>query len=164
MLDTARLREMLGQTLDLAPDSIHAQVVGEHGDSSVVLWSGARVGGAPLRAWLGWAADVEERIAHEVRSAAYDVMQRKGATNHAIGLVSANVLRSMLRGERRMLTVSRVQAGALGLNGVALLLPTVIGRDGGTCVVEPAVDETEREELARSAQVLRRVISSLKLD
>ena len=162
MLDTARLRQTLGQTLNLATHSIHAQVVGEHGDSEVVLWSGARVGGVPLRDWPGWVATDEPRIALEVRRAAYEVIARKGATNHAIGLVTANLLRSMLRGERRVLTVSRVQQGALGLHDVALSLPTVVGQGGGVQVVAPAMDEAERAALAASAQVLRQAMASLR--
>jgi L-lactate dehydrogenase len=162
MLDTARLRQMLGQELDLATNSIHAQVVGEHGDSEVVLWSGARVGGVPLCDWPGWRAEFEPRFATEVRMAAYEVIQRKGATNHAIGLVTASLLRCMLRGERRVLTVSRVQDGALGLHDVALSLPTLVGRDGGTRVVEPSMSAAERAGLAHSADVLQQAMASLK--
>jgi L-lactate dehydrogenase len=164
MLDTARLRQRLGQELGLASGSIHAQVIGEHGDSSVVLWSGARVGGVPLRHWAGWQREAEPRLSHEVRSAAYEVIQRKGATNHAIGLVTANLLRSMLRSERRVLTLSRLQCGALGLHGIALSLPTVVGGEGGTQVIAPELDEAEREALARSAQVLREAGASVLAD
>ncbi|MDO9165943.1 MAG: L-lactate dehydrogenase [Rhodoferax sp.] len=162
MLDTARLRQRLGQELQLATNSIHAQVVGEHGDSEVVLWSGARVGGVPLRDWPGWTPDFEPRIAHEVRVAAYEVIQRKGATNHAIGLVTASLLRCMLRGERRVLTVSRVQDGALGLRDVALSLPTLVGFEGGLRVLEPSMTDAERAQLAHSADVLRQAMASLK--
>ncbi len=161
MLDTARLRQMLAREIGLAVASIHAQVLGEHGDSEVVLWSGARVGGVPLRDWPGWHADHEPRIAQEVRHAAYEVIQRKGSTNHAIGLVTANLLRSMLHGEKRVLTVSRVQHGALGLDGVALSLPTVVGRSGGTKVIAPAMDDAERGALHASAAVLRKAAASV---
>ena len=85
MLDTARLRQVLGHTLRIDPHSVHAQVVGEHGDSEVVLWSSAHVGGTPLREWRGWSPDREAPIATEVRTAAYEIIKRKGATNHAIG-------------------------------------------------------------------------------
>ena len=161
MLDTARLRQVLGREIGVAPQSIHAQVVGEHGDSEVVLWSGAEVGGVPVRHWPGWAAETETRLATEVRRAAYEVIQRKGATNHAIGLVTASLLRCMLRGEKRVLTVSRVQEGAAGLHGVALSLPTVVGEDGGTLVLVPHMNESEVEALARSAQVIRDAAASL---
>ena len=161
MLDTARLRQVLGRELGVAPQSIHAQVVGEHGDSEVVLWSGAQVGGVPVRQWPGWTADTEARLATEGRHAAYEVIQRKGATNHAIGLVTAALLRCMLRGEQRVLTVSRVQAGACGLQGVALSLPTIVNENGSTQVLAPHMDEAETAALARSAQVLQAAAASL---
>src|SRR5436190_5910785 len=162
MLDTARLRQVLGHSLRVDPHSVHAQVVGEHGDSEVVLWSSAHVGGTPLREWAGWSPDREAPIATEVRTAAYEIIKRKGATNHAIGLTTAALLRSALRGERRVLTVSRVQTGALGLNDVALSLPTVVDVDGAVEVIEPKMDTREREALEKSADVLRSAIASLR--
>jgi L-lactate dehydrogenase len=154
MLDTARLRHALGRELDIDPRSIHANVVGEHGDSEVVLFSSAQVGGRPLRDWPGWSTDREPRIADTVRRAAYEIIRRKGATNHAIGLVTAALMRWILRGERRVLTVSRVQQGALGVSEVALSLPTVVGAGGATEVVEPRMDAAEAAAIARSAAVL----------
>lgn len=161
MLDTARLRHVIGRELDVDPRSVHAQVVGEHGDSEVVLWSSARVGGAPLHGWPGWSEEREAGIAHEVRHAAYEIIRRKGATNHAIGLVTAALLRWMLRGERRVLTVSRVQEGAAGIRDVALSLPTVMSRDGATQVLEPEMTAAEREALERSADTLRQAARSI---
>jgi L-lactate dehydrogenase len=162
LLDTARLRQVIGQELQLDPHSVHAQVVGEHGDSEVVLWSSASVGGIPLREWPGWSADREEPVATEVRRAAYEIVQRKGATNHAIGLATAALLRSALRAERRVLTVSRVQTGALGLTGIALSLPTVVDASGAADVVPPKMNRGEEEALHRSADVLRGAIASLE--
>lgn len=162
MLDTARLRQVLGAELELDPRSVHAQVVGEHGDSEVVLWSSAHVGGTPLRRWPGWKPEREGPIASEVRTAAAEIIRRKGATNHAIGLATAAVLRATLRGERRVLTVSRVQDAELGLGDVALSLPTVMDVTGAVRVVPPEMDESERQALERSAGVLRDAIRSLE--
>ena len=161
MLDTARLREAISQAIDIDPRSVHAHVVGEHGDSEVFLWSAARAGGTPLRAWPGWTAESEARIATQVRTAAYEIIRRKGATNHAIGLVTANLLRSMLRGERRVLTVSRVQDGTSSLSGVALSLPAVVTGDGATLVIEPEMSADERLALAHSADILQTAYDSL---
>lgn len=155
MLDTARLREALGRALDLDPRSVHAQVVGEHGDSEVVLWSSVQIGGVPLAQWPGWRVDRETPMADEVRTAAYEIIKRKGATNHAIGLVTATLLRTILRGERRVLTVSRWQEGASGLHDVALSMPTIVGSGGAESVLQPEMLSQERERLERSAQVLR---------
>lgn len=161
MLDTARLRQMLGDDLGLEPRSIHALVVGEHGDSSVPLWSSGTIGSVALRRWPGWRPEREPQLRDEVRQAAQQIIRRKGATNHAIGLVTAALLRWALRGERRVLTVSRIQEGAFGLEGVALSLPTIVGREGASEVLEPDLDEAEREGLQRSAEVLRKVYASL---
>lgn len=161
MLDTARLRHVLGQSLDMDPRSIHAHVVGEHGDSEVVLWSSASIGGVSIRDWPGWDRNAEPVIAEQVQKAAYEIIRRKGATNHAIGLVTADLLRSLLRGERRVLTVSRVQDGALGLRGLALSLPTVVGRDGAEEVLEPHMSTDERDHLNRSADLLSAACRSL---
>ncbi len=155
LLDTTRLRQVLARELAVSSHSIHAQVVGEHGDSEVVLWSSARVGNRALRGWQGWRPDDEARLADEVRCAAYEIIRRKGATNHAIGVVTAALLEWSLRDERRLLTVSRLQEGACGLRGVALSLPAVVGKEGAVRVVEPELDAREREALERSASVLR---------
>ena len=163
LLDTSRLRQMLGHKLRLSSSSVHAQVVGEHGDSSVALWSGADVGGVPLRDMSHWRRSWEPALSTQVRRAAYEVIQRKGFTNHAIGLVTAQLLRSMRRNDQRVLTVSRVQDGAAGLHGVALSLPTVVGQQGGTRVLEPVMDEAERAALTHSAQVLRDARASIDL-
>ena len=162
MLDSARLREALGRELRVDPHSVHAQVVGEHGDSEVVLWSAARVGGVALRSWPGWSAAREARLAAAVRGAAYEIIRRKGATNHAIGLVTAELLRGVLRSERCVLTVSRVQAGALDLRGVALSLPGVVTADGVVEVLEPEMSPEERAALERSADVLRNAFEPLR--
>jgi L-lactate dehydrogenase len=161
MLDTARLRQVIGQELDIAAQSVHAHVVGEHGDSEVVLWSSAQVGGLPLRHWPGWRREREQPVADQVRRAAYEIIRRKGATNHAIGLVTAALLRGAMRGERRVQTVSRVQAGALGLHDVALSLPTIVDAGGAVQVVPPELSPDEREGVERSAEVLRQALRSI---
>ena len=159
MLDTARLRYVLGRELAIDPHAIHAHVLGEHGDSEVVLWSAARVGGVPLRHWPGWTRDKEPAIADEVRRAAYEIIARKGATNHAIGLVTAALMRSALRDERRVLTVSRVQQGALGIRDVAISLPAVVGRQGAMQLLEPEMSAEEKTGLEHSVDLLRQAIA-----
>ncbi|MFT7776874.1 lactate/malate family dehydrogenase [Roseateles sp.] len=161
LLDTARLRERLARQLSLSTQSVHAQVVGEHGDSSVMLWSGARVGGTALRDWPGWKAADEASLALQVRRAAYEVIRRKGATNHAIGLVTAELIGCLVNDERRLLPVSRVQNGACGIHGVALSLPAVVGMGGAAQVVEPALDAAERDALRASAAVLGAAFDAL---
>jgi L-lactate dehydrogenase len=119
------------------------------------------VGGTRIRDWPEWAPHREGAAETEVREAAYRIIERKGATNHAIGLVTANLVRSMLRNERRVLTVSRVQDGVSDFNGIALSLPTIVGADGAGEVIMPTLDETELAALDRSADVLRKAIASV---
>ena len=156
MLETSRLRQMIGERLGIDPRSVHAQVVGEHGDSNVVLWSGARIGGRALRDWPGWKPEHENELGEAVRVAAYEIIRRKGATNHAIGLVTAQLLKAIFRDAQRVLTVSRVQQDACGIDGVALSLPAVVGRAGATTIVAPDMDAGEQDAFARSAAVLAR--------
>lgn len=156
MLDTARLRQILGLELNVDPRSVHAQVVGEHGDSEVVLWSNASVGGMRVREWSGWNAERERVIATRVRTAAYEIIKRKGSTNHAIGLVTAALLHYMLRGDRRVLTVSRVHGD------VAYSLPCVVDAGGAVEVIRPEMSADERAALEHSAEVLRAALASLR--
>lgn len=162
MLDTARLRQTIGAEINVDPRSVHAQVLGEHGDSEVVLWSSAHVGGIPLREWPGWKQEREPVIADTVRRAGFEILKRKGATNHAIGLVTAALLRTLLRGERRVETVSRLQVGALGFTDVAFSLPTVLDAGGAVDVVSPTLAPEEREALEKSAAVLRAAMASVR--
>jgi L-lactate dehydrogenase len=163
MLDTARLKHVVGRAANVDPHSVHAHVVGEHGDSEVVLWSAARIGGVPLREWAGWRPDRENALADEVRRGAYEIIRRKGATNHAIGLVTADLLRCLLRDERRVLTVSRVQNGVLGPEGVALSLPAIVGANGAADVLVPEMNSDERAALQHSADVLRHAATGAAL-
>lgn len=159
MLDTARLRHALAAQLRIDQRSIHAQVLGEHGDSQVAMFSSARVGGLPLRSMPGWQLAEEPAIAESVRRAAYEIIAGKGATNHAIGLVTADLLQCIVRDERRVLTVARLHAdgaaAAMLAGPVALSLPTIVGRHGGGEVLLPELDDGERGGLVRSAAVLR---------
>lgn len=161
MLDTARLRQVLARELTVDSHSVHAHVVGEHGDSEVVLWSTAMVGGLALQRWPGWSPERQPALAELVRRAAYEIIKRKGATNHAIGLVTAHLVKCLLRDERRSLTVSRVQHGASGIHDVALSLPAVVGADGAVQVLELEMTDAERDALDHSAAVLKAAVAEL---
>jgi len=154
MLDTARLRQAVGMELGVDPRSVHAYVAGEHGDSEVVLWSAANIGGVPMADWDGWTEALQNDLTRRVRTAAYEIIARKGATNHAVGLVTAALLRWSHRGDPRVLSVSRVQEGAFGLRDVALSLPSLVTARGAETVLEPRVSPAEREALERSARIL----------
>lgn len=158
MLDTARLREMVGRQINVDPRSVHAKVIGEHGDSEVVLWSEANIGGVSLRDWKGWKPAYENEIAEKVKRAAYDIIQKKGATNHAIGLVTATLLKWILRGERRVITISTALNGPFGLSDLATSLPSLVSEDGVEQVLEVTMDEAEKAAFHHSADVIKQAI------
>lgn len=161
-LDSARLREAIGNKLHVESKSVHAQVIGEHGDSAVVLWSKASVGGISVSDWQDWNVESEQEIGESVRTAAYEIIKRKGCTNHAIGLVTATLLKWILRGERRIVTLSTVINGPYGLKDVALSLPSVVSEKGVEQVLEIDLNSQEREKLMKSAAVISGAIESLK--
>ncbi|MEY4508924.1 MAG: hypothetical protein RLZZ450_1046 [Pseudomonadota bacterium] len=161
LLDSARMRLTLGHELGVAPQSVHMHVLGEHGDSQVAAFSSASVGGVALRAWPGWDRAREPVLAAEVRNAAAQIIERKGATNHAIGLATAYLLKWALGDEQRVITVSRWQEGRAGISGLCISLPAIVGREGATLVLEPALDELELAALHASAAVLKKASASL---
>ncbi|TVR37572.1 MAG: L-lactate dehydrogenase [Cryomorphaceae bacterium] len=160
-LDSVRLRDMIGEEMGIEPKSIQADVLGEHGDSSVMFWSKASIGGISLRNWEDWNPEEEHVFRDKVRKAAQEIIRRKGATNHAIGLVTASLVKYILRDDRRVVTLSVVMEGAYGLKNVALSLPCLVGGNGVERVLEPRLDEHEREQLMHSAEVLQRAIQSV---
>lgn len=161
MLDTSRLRDAIGTTLQIDPRSVHANVVGEHGDSEVILWSRAMIANCKIRDWKRWKPEYERDITEKVRSAAYEIIKRKGTTNHAIGLVTATLIKWMVRDERRFVNISSVISGEYGLHDVALSLPTLISDEGIVEIIETEMTEQEHEKLMHSARVLKDAIQSV---
>lgn len=171
-LDSARFRALLGERFGTSPRSVHAYVLGEHGDSEVPIWSNASVGGVPLALLgrdapsLGASLDDAARtdIAERTRHAAAHVIERKGYTNLAIGLVLAELADVVLSDQRSVHTVSVLSHGAYGIDDVALGLPCVVGREGIAARLTPTLDEEERAALRASADVLARHWKDAGLD
>jgi L-lactate dehydrogenase len=128
----------------------------------VVLWSSAYVGGVPLQYWPDWHPEFENEIAYKVKVAAQEIIKRKGATNHAIGLVTASLLKWILRGERRIVTLSSLINGPYGIQDVTLSLPTLLSKEGIEKVVTIQINENEHEQLQNSAAVIRTALASIK--
>ena len=165
VLDSARLRAMLGRHLGVEPRSIHAHVVGEHGDSEIAAWSSARVAGVALREFCAGAGiecpDFVEML-RRVRRAAPDIIERKGYTSFAIASCVARICEAVLRDERSVLPVSTMLTGQYGISDVYLSLPCVVGRGGVERVIEIPLDEGERAGLCASADLLRRTVETTR--
>jgi L-lactate dehydrogenase len=158
-LDSARFRALLGEHFGASPRSVHAYVLGEHGDSEVPIWSNASVGGVPIASStiLGRPLDAAARksIAARTRDAAAHIIERKGYTNLAIGLVMAQLADVVLSDQRSVHTTSVVLHGEYGIDGVALALPCVLGRDGILGRIVPELADDELAAVRRSAEILR---------
>lgn len=167
VLDTARLRFLLAKRFDVDAANVHAHVIGEHGDSEVIAWSTANVGGVQLDELVTPIPfdDVErDAMARTTREAAYEVIARKGYTSFAIAGALVRIVTAIMRDERAVLSVSSPVSGAYGLTGVCLSLPSIVGRDGVERVLNLALDVPERVALARSAEAIRASAVSAGLD
>jgi len=162
LLDSSRLRDEVAARFNIDSKSVHANVVGEHGDSEVVLWSKANIAGLNLRSWKEWKPCMEEEIADKVRRAAQEIIKRKGATNHAIGLVTASLLEWILRGERRVVTVSRVVKGPYGFSDLAISGLVLLSREGASEFLEVKMSENELRDFNKSALIIKEVIKHVK--
>ncbi len=166
MLDTARFRSLLGEHYGVDPRSVHAYILGEHGDTEFPVWSDARIGGLRLvgntingRPYDRPALDA---IFERTRRSAYDIIERKGYTNLAIGLVIARLVQTILDGQHSVLPVSVRLQGEYGISGVCLSLPSVVSEDGLETSILPELDDTELTAMHHSANVLReRIVEAL---
>lgn len=166
VLDTARLRWLLAQQAGVARQSVHAHIIGEHGDTEFPLWSAATIGVTPLLDWevdgrKAFTLETLDAVAEQVRTAAYQVIQGKGATNYAIGLSTARIIEAILNDEHAVLPVSTVLQGYMGIDGVALSVPSVVSSRGAEPVFTTPFSEEESELLVSSSAELRRVQQSL---
>ena len=168
VLDSARLRYLLGEHLDVDSRSIHAVIVGEHGDSELAVWSGANVSGVPLDDFCTMRGRTDhesarERIYADVRDSAYEIIKRKGATYYGIAMAVARIAECIMKDERAILPVSVVLGGQYGLRDLALSIPSIVGRRGVEQILEIPLADSEREALNSSAAQLREVIGELDL-
>jgi L-lactate dehydrogenase len=165
VLDTSRLRLLLADRLGVAVTSVHGTVVGEHGDSEIVLWSSANVGGTPLDDVVGPSGAVvgpEQRdgLLDDVRRAAYRIIEGKGATSLAIGLATARILECIAADERAVLPVS-VRTSVEGVGDVCLSLPSIVGRDGVLATLSTPMSADEQAGLQASAKAIRAVLDTV---
>lgn len=166
-LDTARFRALLGRHLGVDPQHVHAYVVGEHGDSEVLTWSIATVGGLPVEEFCcerntSCRAEDRGRIDDAVRRAAYRIIEGKGATYYGIGSALARISEVILRDQRSILTVCTPMKDAAGVGDVTVSLPHLVGGEGILDTFPLALNEEEQTLLNRSAGIVRDAIRSLE--
>lgn len=160
VLDTARLKYLLSRQLDVDARSVHAVIIGEHGDSELAVWSGANISGVDLshfcelRGLFHYKASMQKTYS-EVRDSAYEIIRRKGATYYGIAMAVARIAESITRDEHSILPVSTLLNGEYGIEGLCLSIPSVVGSLGVEKILDIPLSGTEQRELTASAEALR---------
>jgi len=167
ILDTSRFRFLLGQYYEVDSRSVHAYIVGEHGDSEIPLWSLANIGGvrlqefAPLMNKNYNQADMDALFL-EVRDAAYEIIRRKGATYYAIGLGLVSIVEAILGNHRRVLSVSTLMTGHYGVKDICLSLPCVVGAKGVEDILTLNLSPEEEEGFRISGTTLKQTYATIQ--
>jgi len=167
VLDTSRLKYVMGKYFNVNNNNVHAYVLGEHGDSEVVSWSTASIAGESFDEYakkfnLEWDNDVKAVIESDVKNAAYEIISKKNATYFAVALAVNRIVEAILRDENTILTVSCLMQGEYGIDDVYLAVPTILNSTGAVRIVNPIInDEEELKKLQESANVLKGYIQKV---
>ena len=168
VLDSARLKYHLGEHLGVDSRSVHAFIIGEHGDSELAVWSGANVAGIPINDFCELRGHYQhqesmERIYKTVRDSAYDIIQKKGATYYGVAMAVARIAESIVMNENAVLPVTSLMEGEYGLEGLCISVPTIVSQKGAEKVLEIPLNDEEKEKLLSSAKELKEVLDGLDL-
>ena len=166
VLDTARLRYLLGEHQNVDSRGVHAFIVGEHGDSEIPVWSSATVAGMPLHEFCELRGYFDHELAmrdigESVKNSAYEIIERKGATYYGIAMAVQRICEAVVRDEKSVLPVSAALHGEFGIDGATLSIPTVMGRAGAEQVVPISLSRDELTRLHYSAETLKDAFGNL---
>ena len=169
VLDTARLKYLLGEHLGVDSRTIHAFIVGEHGDSEIVAWSSANVSGVPLSDFCELRGHFKHResmqeIADSVKNSAYEIIEKKQATYYGIAMAVKRICEAIIRDEETILPVSVTLHGDFGIEGATLSIPAVVGKDGIETIVPIKLSVDELVKLQESAATLKKIYKEAMSD
>ena len=164
VLDTARLKYELGNHLNVDSRSVHAFIIGEHGDSEIAAWSSANVSGIPLNKFCEMRGhfnhdEAMKRIAENVKNSAYEIIEKKKATYYGVAMAVKRICEAIVRDEKSILPISSLMKGDFGIEGISLSMPAIVGKDGVECLVPIQLNEEEISKLQQSAQTLKDTLS-----
>lgn len=167
VLDTARLKYLLGRKFDLDYRNIHAWMIGEHGDSELAAFSSATVAGLPVDEYCRQHGRTRDslklnEVYEEVRDSAYQIIDRKGSTFYAVAMAVRRIAEALVRDEHSILTVSGYADGQYGIEDICIGLPRVLGRGGIEDVIEIPLNESEMQKLHESANALKKTYESIQ--
>jgi L-lactate dehydrogenase len=158
ILDSARFRYLLSEEFGVAPTSVHAYIIGEHGDSELPVWSTANISGNLIASQL--TDEKKNEIFLQVRDAAYKIIESKGATYYGIAMGLARITKAILHNEEVVLPVGALLEGEYDHNDVYIGVPSVIARSGIKRIVELSLNDLEKEKLAQSITTLKEIQST----
>lgn len=170
VLDTARLKYLLGEHLGVDARSVHAFILGEHGDSEIAAFSSANVSGIELKKFCDFACktdkheEVMKEIAEDVKLSAYEIIKKKGATYYGIAMSVRRICEAIILDQKSILPISCLQNGKNGIENVVLSMPMIVGKHGAERSVEISLSEEERRAIKSSADMLKGIIKTLDLD
>ena len=169
VLDTARLKYLLGEHLRVDSRSIHTAIIGEHGDSEFATWSTTNVSSVPLHDFCEMRGhhnheEAMKRIEDEVRNSAYEIIKRKHATYYGIAMAVKRICEAVIRDEKSVLPVSSLLHNAYGIDDVALSIPVIVGKNGVEDMIPENLNDEERRKLQESAKIIKNIIKSLDLE
>lgn len=162
VLDTCRFRSLLADHFKVGATDVNAQILGEHGDSMVPILSSATIGGVSLASAPGFSDQAIKDVFEFTRKSGAEVIRLKGGAGRAVGVSIKEVVEAIALDSGKVLPVSSHQKGTLGISDISLSLPTVVGRKGAVKVLEPAVSDSERDGLKKSAQSLKDVFAQIQ--
>ncbi len=168
VLDTGRLKQIIGTRLGVDPRNVHVRILGEHGDSELIAWSNAHVAGIPLEDFFnmrsgGSYEEFRTEVSDLVRNSAYEIIDKKKATYFGIAMAVKRICECIVRDEKSVLSVSNSLQGEYGIEDIALSTPCIVGKDGIEIRMPPSLNYLEQAQLKESAHQLKEVISSLDL-
>lgn len=155
VLDTCRFRSLLADHFKVGATDVKALILGEHGDSMVPIWSSATVGGVSIKSIPGYTEEAATGVFEFTKKSGAEVIRMKGGAGRAVGVSIKEVVEAMAMDNGKVLPVSALQTGKLGIDGISLSLPTVVGRKGVVEIFEPSVTPQERDLLHKSAESLK---------
>lgn len=166
VLDTARLKSLLSKYFEIDGRNVQGFVLGEHGDSEFVSWSSLSIGNIPVKDFseqfnIEWDKETETVIANDVKNAAYEVINRKGATAFSVALALTKIVESILGDQKSILTVSTLLNDYLGVNATYLSVPTIIGKNGVEKVLNISLSAEEQEKFHYSAYLMKEYIDNI---
>lgn len=162
VLDTCRFCSLLADHFKVPAKDVNALILGEHGDSMVPIWSSANLGGAPLSSIPGFTPEVGQEVFNFTKTSGAEVIRLKGGAGRAVGVSIKEVVEAIALDSGRVLPVSSLQKGTLGISDISLSLPTRVGRAGANEVLTPGVSDAEAKALQASAAALKEVLNQVK--